>query len=729
MKIVKSYLTHYQNANDGFHGGEYKTRQSSYSNALPDISMARVPTETELLDPSTALQRRLLCNPGVTDMIRVEILSLYAIQQHLGALDSKPSIVFSEINPHALSIIKENALEDLVIGVQSHFLQLSQFQEANLLDFQNLTKSNEQKTKARILFDRIKASNSPVSEVEMVLIPQLRKYLELSRSEAWQTMAWGGGGNTGVDGWIKRLNENDPSFTSLHILSFRRVTSAELGRLFDALQHNTALKEFYASGHSIDIDAARKLTLALEQNSTLERLNIGNDRMGTNAQIVEALAEGLAKNKGLVRLDLENKGLGDHIGQDDGAGSVKALAMSLEKNAALQELNLARNKLTDQDIDILCSALVKNKELKVLDLSLNSFGEQGARSIASLLADTTENNAGLREIDLSDNELTEQGGIAITGALKSNKALQKLRMSSSMDPPLPVEEGDEDKIQWDHDIEALNKPLSVDQVAEILSDGDAVLEALSDSLKYNSTLQEIWMDYCNITSVGISYLADALRSNQGLTTVRMRNNRIGNRGARAFGAALTPTIGGVRYNTTLKNLELGSNKVGVLGWHGLVGASSLESLGLFDNGIHVLHEAIESHLLQSSSTPTTPSTTTTTPPLSASIPNGASTAYNVLQKLAHLDLGCNGISREHFIQFGVCLIKGALPSLIRLEIAGNGERSQAPQVPDHDHEDEDNEDPQPDDEQAAWQRIVDRIEEARPGLVIHWKGAGAMQQA
>lgn len=542
-------------------------------------------------------------------------------------------------------------------------------------------------------------------------------------------MAWGGGNTNSVDGWCKRLRSNDTTFTSLHILSFRRVTTAELGLLFEALSENTTLKELYASGHSLDAAAAKKLSMALELNSTLERLNIGNDRMGGNGEVVKALAEGLAKNKGLVRLDMENKGLGGHGGGDDGESSVKALAEALEKNTDLQELNLARNKLTDQDIDVICKALANNRGLKVLDLSLNSFGEHGTRAIAALLAgdSTTEDGVGLREIDLSDNELTEEGGMAIGQALKTNKTLQRLRMSSSMDPPLPVEEGDEDKLQWDHDLAALNKPLSPDQEAEIRSDGDAVLKTLSESLKHNNTLQEIWMDYCNISSVGVTFLAEALRSNQGLTTVRMRNNRIGNRGARALGAALTPASSS-GYNTTLKNLELGSNKVGVLGWHGLVGASSLESLGLYENGISVLHEAIDSHLLSSSSP-----TSTTAPSISATIPNGASTAHHVLEKLAHLDVGCNGISREDFTQLGVSLIKGSLPSLIRLEIAGNGDRSQAPQDPDHGGDDEENEggddsEPRPDDEQAAWERVADRIEEARPGLVIHWKGAGAMQQ-
>ncbi|KAF8980041.1 T-complex-associated testis-expressed protein 1 [Entomortierella lignicola] len=554
-------------------------------------------------------------------------------------------------------------------------------------------------------------------------------------------MAWGGGNANSVEAWVKRLRDNDSSFTSLHILSFRRITSSELGQVFEALTSNTTLKEFYASGHSFDETAAKTLAVALEKNSTLERLNIGNDHLGGNEGVVKVLSDGLSKNKGLIRLDLENKGFG---GRNE--TSVKYISEALEKNGALQELVLARNKLTDQDIEVLCKSLGqgRNKALQKLDLCLNSFGEPGTRSIANLLASQNQidGSAGaLNEIDLSDNEITGEGGQAIGRALETNKMLQKLRMSSCMDPPLPLDEGAEDKIQWDDDVQLLNKSLTPEQEQEIHMDGDTVLETIASSLKVNQTLQELWMDYCNISSIGATFLASALRHNQGLITVRMRNNRIGNRGARALGAALSPSASdqSSAFNTSLKNLELGSNMLGVLGWHGLVGASSLESLGLYENQICTLHEALENHSAASPITPVSSTTiasvpaTPTSSTQSSDIPNGStSTSHQVLEKLMHLDVGCNGISRENYTQLGVCLIKGQLPSLIRLEIAGNGDRSQAPQLPGDEDEDDNDSEPNPqdpNDEQSAWQRVTSSIEEARPNLAIHWKGAGAMQQA
>ncbi|KAI1314832.1 T-complex-associated testis-expressed protein 1 [Mortierella claussenii] len=686
-------------------------------------------------------------------------------------------------------MVNENALEELVMGMRSHFLKLQEVDSA-LIQGTSLSKDAlDRMTKARIILRQMQDPSRPISADTTV--ERLRQYMEASRSEAlvggaafplrsalmqvinrlsdmvatamldpesqvddggqvdWKKqpqkiqhhiiMAWGGGNTNSVESWVKRLRDNDPSFTSLHILSFRRVTSSELSQIFDALAQNSTLKEFYASGHSFDEMTAKSLASALEHNTTLERLNIGNDHLGNNEAVVKIISDGLAENRGLIRLDLENKGFGGHH-----ETSVQYLADALDKNTTLQELNLARNKLTDQDIEVLCKTLSQsNKTLQKLDLCLNSFTELGTRSVAALLASQNQaEQGGLTEIDLSDNEVTEEGGRAIGQALESNQVLQRLRMSSCMDPPLPVEEDDGDKIQWDDDIQLLNKQLTSEQEQEIRTDGDNVLETIAQSLRANSTLQELWMDYCNISSIGASLLADALRHNQGLTTIRMRNNRIGNRGARALGASLTPSTSYAQglstgspspsHNTTLRNLELGSNKVGVLGWHGLVGASSLESLGLYENQIAVLHQALEDHQ-QLLSSPTSPVSVPATPtiPLSAAIPNGAvSTSHQVLAKLIHLDVGCNGISREHYTQLGVCLIKGQLPSLIRLEIAGNGDRSQ-PQRPGHNDDDEDDSSPTPEDpndEQSAWQRVTSRIEEARPHLAIHWKGAGAMQQ-
>ncbi|KAF9137356.1 hypothetical protein BG015_002745, partial [Linnemannia schmuckeri] len=192
QRIVKSFLKSrkstsrqpHSNPNGNNEYGGYGSSFSSSSTSLQSTA-GTLPTEAELLDPSNALQRRLLSNPGLTDMARLEILFLSCSQQQHQHF---------EINGDALSIIKENALEDLIEGAKSHFMQLPRLPGVDLPGLQDdmlsnmTTKSIEQRAKARVLFNRIEASNDTTMEVEMVLIPQLRKYLELSRSEAWDVI-------------------------------------------------------------------------------------------------------------------------------------------------------------------------------------------------------------------------------------------------------------------------------------------------------------------------------------------------------------------------------------------------------------------------------------------------------------------------------------------------------------------------------------------------------------
>ncbi|KAF9975014.1 T-complex-associated testis-expressed protein 1 [Actinomortierella ambigua] len=556
-------------------------------------------------------------------------------------------------------------------------------------------------------------------------------------------MAWGGGSTNNVEQWVKRLRDNDPSFTSLHILSFRRVTSAELGQLFEALQHNEHLQELYASGHALDPSSASALAEALKHNHTLERLNIGHDHLGVDRTSVERICQGLAQNRGLKKLDLENKGFGGD------QGTVAVLAKALESDQChLEELVLARNKMTDADISLLCQSLSKNRHLQKLDLCLNDFGREGTEAVARLLSGSGEGEDGgsrLIEIDLSDNEITEEGGCALGHALATNKILQRLRLSSVMDPPLPVEEDDESNgLLGDTTQEQLGQPLTETEIEEMKTDGDAVLAAIAASLRINQTLQELWMDYCNLTPVGVLPLADALRTNRSLKTLRLRNNRVGNRGARALGAALTTAReasaataeGGSVSNSTLTSMDLSVNQIGQLGWQGLAGVGSpIESLALFGNTIKTVYESLETPFGQSSSQASSEAHNKLANGggSSSSLSASSSSSSMVFSQLLHLDLGCNEISREAFASLGASLIKGMLPSLKKLEIAGNGDRSQieherehelGQQLPPQHSSGHDNDNDFPEtlrEEEQAWARVVERIREARPELEIHWK--------
>ncbi|KAG0309626.1 hypothetical protein BGZ97_013019 [Linnemannia gamsii] len=159
QRIVKSFvksreiISRQSLSNSNGKYNDYRSSSSTTLSApLEQPTAGTSPTEAELLDPLVALQRRLLSNPGLTDMARLDILSLTCSQpQQDGSL--------IEINSSALEML------------------------SNMM-----TKSIKQRAKARVLFNRIEASNNTTMEIEMMLIPQLRKYLEVSRSEAWDVI-------------------------------------------------------------------------------------------------------------------------------------------------------------------------------------------------------------------------------------------------------------------------------------------------------------------------------------------------------------------------------------------------------------------------------------------------------------------------------------------------------------------------------------------------------------
>ncbi|KAG0169638.1 hypothetical protein DFQ29_009587 [Apophysomyces sp. BC1021] len=364
-------------------------------------------------------------------------------------------------------------------------------------------------------------------------------------------MAWGGN-DSAVDKWIKQLKENDPKLTTLHILSFRRVSAADLTAIFAALAHNTSLKELYCSGHVLDVTATEQLSEALTLNDTLESLNIGNHEFGRDAKLVAILCEGLAVNEGLLTVDWENKGLNK--------SSMEALSRCLEKNTVLKNLNLSRNALDDDSINILALSLQQNKTLRSLNLSMNDIGPAGAQHLASCLA----GNCHLEELDVSDNALME-GGQTIGAALVNNKSLVTLKMtgitSKLEDLQLPPSADDE-------------RPPSDPKTNESQSiHGNAMVEAVAGSLCGNRSLKHLWLDHNQIQSASVAILASALPKS-GLVELRLRNNCIDDQGSKAL--AQSPG--------SLLQLELGENSIGSEGLGALLD-TSLQYVGLFSNKV------------------------------------------------------------------------------------------------------------------------------------------------
>lgn len=363
-------------------------------------------------------------------------------------------------------------------------------------------------------------------------------------------MAWGGNDNA-VQKWIKRLEDNDLTFTSLHILSFRHVSAADLANLFTALGRNSTLKHLYCSGQPLDSAAIECLSEALALNDTLESLNVGTTRFGSDETLFRAFCDGLAVNEGVRKLDLDNKGLKSE--------SVEILADCLQKNKVIETVVLSRNGLDNGSIEVLMNALgqVKGNHLRQLDLSMNEISKFGAQAIAEFIA-VAEN---IEELDVSDNPLGPGGGALVKG-LKHNKSLRSLKLSGT-----------------GQELEDFN--LDQPKVESTSpSDGDLILEALSSIHPSNTTLQLIWLDGVGISDKGLSTFARAISGGSSIKELRMRRNNIQDIGAIEFAQALQ------QGTANLTKLELGENSISVRGFQELLACPNVQFLGLFNNKVN-----------------------------------------------------------------------------------------------------------------------------------------------
>ena len=182
-------------------------------------------------------------------------------------------------------------------------------------------------------------------------------------------MAWGAKGDTFVEDTVKRLLNNDPKLTALHILSFRNLGQSDFVKLAHALSANTSLIEFNASGHVLEPSTLQQFADALVINRSLRSLCLGNKTL-SNAGLA-VLEKGLTLSHLLV-FDLELKGLS--------LPGMVCLSRVLHSHAFLKDLRLARTEICDDSIVSLAGALV-HAVVEVLDLRDNQIGAAGALAL------------------------------------------------------------------------------------------------------------------------------------------------------------------------------------------------------------------------------------------------------------------------------------------------------------------------------------------------------------
>ncbi|XP_023932477.1 uncharacterized protein LOC106159508 [Lingula anatina] len=243
----------------------------------------------------------------------------------------------------------------------------------------------------------------------------------------------------------------------------------------------------------------------------------------------KACVLGLVRNCNVKVLDLTGNKMGD-----EGAVYVSDL---LRENYYVTSLTLAENNITRIGLKVLAEEVINSRYLKTLDLSGNGFGENDAHHIAEIL----ENNQILRELYLSHNEFRELGGEILSPAIANNVTLELLDLS------------------WNH----------------LRRKGAA---AIAQGIKENMGLKTVNLAWNGFHLMGCKALAEALEVNKSLKTLDLTSNRIDLDSLKAL-------LKGLKLNEGLETLIMPKNTIGTEGTLVLVKAieeSDVTTIKLID---------------------------------------------------------------------------------------------------------------------------------------------------
>lgn len=184
-----------------------------------------------------------------------------------------------------------------------------------------------------------------------------------------------------------------------------------------------------------------------------------------------------------------------------------ALGKTLQKNQNIESLNLSDSKLSGESIAELLK-LVPAQNMKVLDLSNNGLGDQGAEALVEVLGEQTN----LNSLKLGSNNIGYRGFIAIFNALKHSKANVELDINhNSFDVTT---------------INAISDLLPETNITSLsLWDSginDSIIKALARLIpKTNITKLDLYLN--NISDIGVQELMKVL-PNSKITDVLLENN-------------------------------------------------------------------------------------------------------------------------------------------------------------------------------------------------------------
>ena len=224
---------------------------------------------------------------------------------------------------------------------------------------------------------------------------------------------------THCTGGISEIDLSDNNITSegvKHLLSFLKqpINKLETLSLVHLIPHVPHLKKLDLSNNPIRQGGAVPLTTSPTAHKSFEELEL--DITGIDVKDCRALSELLSSSTSLKKLDISRNGLPPE--------AVELIISGLHHNTTLETLLMSYSNFSLQNTISLASVLRTNHTLVDLDLGSCDIDSDGACQLASALC----TNDTLQELDLEGNPIGVEGATAFAEMLLKNKSLKYLNL-------------------------------------------------------------------------------------------------------------------------------------------------------------------------------------------------------------------------------------------------------------------------------------------------------------
>jgi len=339
-------------------------------------------------------------------------------------------------------------------------------------------------------------------------------------------------GNNQLQLGVAKLATALKNISSLKVLDLHdnNIPEQVADELSAAIRANTSLEKLWLSGNHLGSSTVVVVN-ALKEISTLKEL-ILNDNDNKSEELAPVLASVVANNELLEQLALKNNSL-----NDDG---VIMIAQSLSKHSKLKCLNLRNNNITEKAAESLASAISNKNRLEKLYLGNNQL-QSGVTKLTTAL----KNISSLKVLNLNNNNIPEQVTDELSAAIRTNTSLEKLWLSGNH--------------LGSSTVVVVNALKEISTLKELGLDGNENRsENLAPAIAYvvanNGLLEQLTLRNNRLNDDGVIMIAQSLCKHSKLKCLNLRNNSVTEKAAESLASVMSN-------NNGLEELYLGNNQL------------------------------------------------------------------------------------------------------------------------------------------------------------------------